>query len=1856
MNRISQEIARWIKNHVLNQVRYLQSETPEYRAVFNGPPSELLQEIFSALTSNVGHIEARLPNGTTAAVPVLLQVDQLPIGTKNPLVGKSGLCDDNYLLSLRNSTECPIYLGLISLGQHSNISQTSTRSDFGLGTQSNMASGTIYDWWNDPLIQLLVDSALARHAWGTVDKKDDAKKLIEASVVSADGMQRNDLSRRAAWAVLSRVWSVPDESSSFANLISLASGYPTYSDVSTDTVSQIYVLREIASRLEESHIRQGIERIKLRAINDIEKDALDSLLHQLQKKCEVITALGRSMPHYYGPFVGDAIETPPEWWKVLTVDRWLHLLDEDKPIKKGGIRLECVNLLIPPLRGLPSVVASSVEMRISLPDEDQGKVEVLLTREGARFHREWTLQIDEKTIIEDLEIISHKAPIRYTANAIDKEISKILTKGSIRIISLSEWEPGVIVHSRTASKGAVPKATKKSTDHISFETNLELTGHGRHYLDVHLRPGVVISSENAHGSDDQGLVDPLKTTTISRISDTEYGFEIDVSGECFYQFEITRPEIGKRETVRVYLTGDEIAPQECGSEFERLILLNSSREAGRATTDVHVNRQLRASDLQGWMLSEKDIEYSFYPLVFGPDYASTWRTRDWRSEKDTVISKGQFLNDPRPSCQEMQPPVQFVEARKSLAKRIRGDDGNGVIESARLGEWLVTDVIFGELVEDYVKAYHDWLTASPEVAAWSDISIITRFESDASTLVQEPDAILISPLHPVRFAWQCLAQKILFLAQRKLPCPAASILDPDCIPDTITLPLRSAAGGIKWNTYFSAECSSDYWGVLWNASKLDRLANTSITPPFDREFGVLVGGVSSGFSVSQVHRALDDVFQMLVAKPVINITVSSASGQNNSCNDGIISWCRDRFSNLDQDPIIFKSLGNKVIQILDERKLSCPENVEISNLAEDTDNAVKWYAGVDPSITSDLGIIAQLEISNAGNEATSIDSPVGFGGLIRGRIRQQLKAGEGAILIESRMGRARAASGDGLADKGMAALTLLENLSDTRLGYVFAPSVHAISNALQKAEFAAVSSSAVDPSCFLGGWLKSAYLWDYELPSYSSRAGDSNGYYLLSRIKELDRDTLRAVLSRFPSCKQLPNDKLDELLLEVARRGIPTVRGLSGGDSGASGDLGLFIAARLLQDSFRGKQDVGESLLPVWVDDGDHATIFLVIPIDPFQGYLDTLSRAIKKPSLQRPDLIVAGITLSKSGVSCKLTPIEVKYRRASGQMSPSACNDALQQAKSLSALLESLSAWSDAPEMILWKLAFQHLLISVLGYGFRVYSQQAMVSNKSLRWSEHHNRVVQAILSEEIILEIDKSGRLIVVDGSPQSSPRDFDSDGFVETVVLNHDDAGSIVKGDGAQAYESIRARIGNWALLPAAAYGAKILLCEKISNSDSPIIENVNNTSASEKKSTILDVEITGSRTQPELPSIGIEPKAALACVSDSGEQPLIEEQKKQPLQIGVDLLIGNTIDGFNQEPRRLNLSDTNLNQLNIGVVGDLGTGKTQLLKSLIYQINKSSETNQGIKPRILIFDYKKDYSSEEFVSAVGARVVKPHQLPLNLFDITGAGDTMNPWLDRYKFFSDVLDKIFSGIGPVQRNQLKRAVREAYVQSKLLNRQPNIYDIHIHYEAIIGNKSDSIFSIIDDLVDMEMFSPNLEDIITFDQFLDGVVVISLDALGQDDKSKNMLVAIMLNMFYEQMLRIPKRPYVGIDQKLRVVDSLLLVDEADNIMRYEFDVLRKILLQGREFGVGVILASQYLRHFKAGATDYREPLLSWFIHKVPNVTALELSALGLANAGLPQLAERIKSLSMHECLFKTHNVQGDIVKGIPFYKIPKN
>lgn len=1838
MSKLAHALAEWIQDRMAGEILSLHSGSRECRAVFSGPPEPILEEVFQILAGDGRLLTAVTSDGQEINYPLVLQVKESPTDDLVATESRSGRCWFHGLATLRNLRNCGAYLTLVAPGSQASDTHDSTRKAFGVAASANEAGTSISAWWHDSFVQEMVGKGLGS---GDPAQLEQAKRLIHDAVVAADAIDKHVVSRAGAWDIVKRLWELRDSNATLDARVSLAAGFPPSVDSRTEANNKVGVLRLLAEKLEGSNLGTGIAQIKVNAQDDEERRNLDAFLDHIRRKCEVVTALRRSMPFFYAP---EEIEPAPSWWNALTQQRWESLLDDesvDPP--EAGIALSCDNPLAFHVKGFVPVVRDSARLIVRFPEELKGtQVRVIRGGTGGAAHRrEWVLgSSDELSLeFEDDSIPLHKVPIKYSAETIGLETKK----ANLKLISLSAWEPGLIVSSRTATKG---KAPQLASPNKPIETTLEMSGQGRHYLDIFARSGVEILSDEAVGSCEEDTLEPAK---IGRVADDEYGIEVEAGGERFYEFDILRPGNTKKDTFRICLLADESAAEECATYFDFHLARNARRDGRRLPRAVHANGQARSAQMQGWMLDESRIARSYYPFVLAPDYAVEWRRRDWSSAEDTIFSSARFLNDPRPDPDEMHPPETFLAARSAIARKVRGSDGNDLIESANLGEWLATDKDFESTVDAYVRSYLDWLSSSPTEACWCDIGLVMALESDGATLEQVPNAVVVSPLHPVRFAWHCLAQRAMFLASRKLPCPAASIMDPDCVPDSIVLPLRDATGGTNEVVYFSVECSSDYWGILWNTSRLDRLAKLGASAPLDREMGLLVGGISSGFSVSQVHRAMDDVCEMLVAKPVIGVLVSSAAGQNNACNEGILSWSRLHFAAGGDLAANMSIYGASELHVFDERNDDArPDDADISNLAEDTANAVQWYSGSVSTDRNDhdLAIIAQLETSNAAAVPTKLTSPLGLGGLARTRIREQQKAGSGQFLCESRVAGPAGLSGDGIADNTAKAVARLEGWASCPRGYVFAPSIDAVKKSLDKAEFAAVSSSAVDPACFLGNWLEGTYLWDYELPSYSGRSGDSNGYYLLSRIKELDLRTMRIVLQRLPGCEQLTEDDLSSIVQEVARRGIPTVRGLSAGDSGAAGDLGLFVATRLLQDSFRASC-TDDGLLQPWVEHEGTHQVSLVIPVDPFQRYLDDLAKAIKKPTMHRPDLVVVSIFASDSQVKCKVTPIEVKNRGGGSQMSASARLDALGQAKSFSSLLLSLrQAYTEDQEMLLWRLAYQNLLTSMIGYGFRVYSQHLAEGGKIGVWSNLQSKVMEAILFSELTVEVDDRGRLIVIDGSASSGPRDTDGDGFKETIEISQADASLVVRGQSGSLYQSMKDCLGNWQLLPTTSQTA--MPVPAVSNSQPTTLTPVlSNHSADFAGPASYSPTGHGENQMKDEPVI--EDKGNIPAPAPAGYDVASDQSANQT---GLTLRVGETLDGFQSGIRQLNLGHTSLNQLNMGVVGDLGTGKTQLLKSIVYQIASGSAGNRGIKPNILIFDYKKDYSAEDFVQATGARVVRPQHLPLNLFDLSSSSQSVNPWLDRYRFFADVIDKIYSGIGPVQRDRLKNAIKNSYI-GRHDGDYPTIYDVHHNYVEALKGGADSLSGILGDLVDMELFAGDKTSIVGPDEFLKGVVVISLNDLGQDDRTKNMLVAIMLNVFYEHMLRIPKRPFLGVNGDMRAVDSMLLVDEADNIMKYEFDVLRKVLLQGREFGVGVILASQYLNHFRAGATDYREPLLTWFLHKVPNLKAQELGALGLNDlTSLQQVAERIKVLGLHECLYKTHDVLGEFIKGAPFYR----
>ena len=375
-------------------------------------------------------------------------------------------------------------------------------------------------------------------------------------------------------------------------------------------------------------------------------------------------------------------------------------------------------------------------------------------------------------------------------------------------------------------------------------------------------------------------------------------------------------------------------------------------------------------------------------------------------------------------------------------------------------------------------------------------------------------------------------------------------------------------------------------------------------------------------------------------------------------------------------------------------------------------------------------------------------------------------------------------------------------------------------------------------------------------------------------------------------------------------------------------------------------------------------------------------------------------------------------------------------------------------------------------------------------------------------------------------------------------------------------------------------------------------------------------------------------------------------------GIEILVGEQPLETGTQPILFRPSETSLNQLNIGIVGDLGTGKTQFLKSLIFQLAKASEENRGRSPKIFIFDYKPDYSSDEFSDQINAQVLDPTQtLPLNFFAL-GESATHVDRVRRAHFFADMLNRI-AGIGVVQRHNLYESIMDAYNRCPS-GLSPVLDDIFEIYRDKVSGKADSVVAELALMTDLRVFERDTNNVCTFNDLFTKNTVINLSNLGKAGQNIVDIVVTMLldHLYHDYMKSVHKEPFLpgedGISR--RFIDSFILIDEAHHAMARDFNVLMDLMLEGREFGVGVILSSQYLSHFKSGNHDWAEALATWAVHNVKKVRSKDFEQIGFGG-NTQAMATRVPTLEPHWAYYRCANGQteGLLMKGQPFYSLPR-
>ena len=324
-------------------------------------------------------------------------------------------------------------------------------------------------------------------------------------------------------------------------------------------------------------------------------------------------------------------------------------------------------------------------------------------------------------------------------------------------------------------------------------------------------------------------------------------------------------------------------------------------------------------------------------------------------------------------------------------------------------------------------------------------------------------------------------------------------------------------------------------------------------------------------------------------------------------------------------------------------------------------------------------------------------------------------------------------------------------------------------------------------------------------------------------------------------------------------------------------------------------------------------------------------------------------------------------------------------------------------------------------------------------------------------------------------------------------------------------------------------------------------------------------------------------------------------------------------------------------NTGIIGTMGTGKTQFTKSAITQIHRNQDDNVNSAPiGVLIFDYKSDYVDEEFIAATSGIKFKLHKLPYNPLSLFG--DTPMLPVHTARGFSETMGKAFN-LGQKQQLRLRKLVGEAYDLAGIHKADsgtwhkpaPTIADV---WSLFIETEpdEDSLYAALESLYELEIFEEDNSKCKSLYELVDGITVVEL--AGYPGEIQNLVVALTLDLFYSQMQKKGKPDVQG---DFRQITKMILVDEADNFMSQNFPSLRKVLKEGREYGVGIILSTQDITHFQTGENDYSSYVLTWIVHRVSKLKPQDIKAIFSINDKVEQekLMDIINKLEKHFSLY---------------------
>ncbi|MFG2064018.1 ATP-binding protein [Micromonospora sp. NPDC048871] len=310
--------------------------------------------------------------------------------------------------------------------------------------------------------------------------------------------------------------------------------------------------------------------------------------------------------------------------------------------------------------------------------------------------------------------------------------------------------------------------------------------------------------------------------------------------------------------------------------------------------------------------------------------------------------------------------------------------------------------------------------------------------------------------------------------------------------------------------------------------------------------------------------------------------------------------------------------------------------------------------------------------------------------------------------------------------------------------------------------------------------------------------------------------------------------------------------------------------------------------------------------------------------------------------------------------------------------------------------------------------------------------------------------------------------------------------------------------------------------------------------------------------------------------------------------------------------------------IAITGETGSGKTQATKAILRELMAAPN---GLPA--LILDFKDDYA--------GAEYTRTEQL--SMFDASIGGLPFNPLvpptdpasgranpMSHVHQLVGILKRIYR-LGDQQAYHLREAMKETYTILGLDGRAftPASDQTYLPFDAIREvlerEGHDALIGRLSPIFDLGLFAGD-GDGATLEQLLDGRSVVRLSQLPGEEV-KNAVAEFLLMALYNQLIRRPQP---------RVLKRLVVLDEAWRLVQSPF--LEPLMREGRAFGAGVVIATQYPKDLPDAVSGATATRLFFSQTQVDQVRAVQKALVGKTSGPeAERLAEAVRTMAPLTC-----------------------